>query len=142
MIFRNESTKVGGDYGNILLRVGDSCATNCYNCNSSSDSVSYVAYHEFTKVITYISKQCDHKLHLFLYGVEVLYHPDIHAFLTDKFLSKFPISIHITPLYAKERIDSIFQLGKQYQDISFDTCYTIKDKQRDVLHFFYTLYSI
>lgn len=129
MIFYNETQKVWWDMWNILLRIWEWCATNCYNCNSSKDNISFYSYNEFLERIEFINKNCDNKLHLFFYWVEAIFHPEILKFLYDKNLQFFSKSLHITPIYELKRIKTIFELSKKFSNVSFDTCYTIKDNQ-------------
>ena len=127
MLFKNNSEKIGWDIGNILLRIWEGCATNCYNCSSNTEEVEYFKYEDFLDSCKYISKNCDTKLDIFFYGTESVYHPEILSFLGNQDISHFNKSLHITPIYSSLNIEKINFISQEYENVSFDTCYTIKD---------------
>jgi len=129
MLFKNNSEKIGWDIGNILLRIWEWCATNCYNCPSNTEEVEYFKYKDFLPCYNYIRESCDTKLDIFFYWTESIYHPEILSFLGDKDLVNFNKSLHITPIYSPSRIAKINYISEKFTDVSFDTCYTIKDLQ-------------
>lgn len=128
MIFFNESQKVWGDMGNVLFRIGQWCATNCYNCHSAEDEKEFYAYEDFFESFWFVQKNCHPLLHVFFYGVEGIFHPEIHKFVGDPFLENFKKSVHISPVFSVPRMQKIFELHKKFPELSFDTCYTIKDE--------------
>lgn len=126
MIFVNNSESVWWDICNILFRIGEWCATNCYNCFSSFDKKNYKPYSLYKEIFEKVNNICDDNFFVFFYWVEAIFHPEIEKYISDKNLSRYKKSLHITPLYDSKRIDKIIEISKKYNNISFDTCYTIK----------------
>lgn len=133
MLFRNKSETVWGDIWNILFRIGEGCATNCYNCTSAFDEISYKRYSTYRSVFSLVKDICDSDLLVFFYGVEAIFHPEIEKYIEDTNLQWFQKSLHITPIYNQKRIQKILEISAKYPDISFDTCYTIKTKSDLIL---------
>lgn len=129
MIFLNKSETVWWDIWNILFRVGEWCATNCYNCTSAFDKVSYKPYSDYKNIFEKVVDVCDDNLLVFFYWVEAIFHPEIEYFINDNNLKDYKKSLHITPLYRLDRIQKIKNISDKYNNISFDTCYTIKNTE-------------
>ena len=127
MLFKSNQEKVWWDIWNILIRIWEWCATNCYNCYSNKDNIIFYDYSKFIWLFDYIEKKCETKFDIFFYWIESIFHPDILLFLWNKSITNYRKSLHITPLYSHNNLSKILNISQGFPDVSFDTCYTIDD---------------
>ena len=126
MLFNNYLEKTGWDLWNVILYIWDKCPTNCYNCTRNSNSEEFYPYYKFEEVISFIESNCSKSVNIFLKWVEAIFHPDIELFILDKKLKWFNMWLHISPVFTNNRIDKIKELAFKFDNISFDTTFTIK----------------